>query len=150
MSGLNKLANTPALIRQVMAGQSLDPAPFVRISNASSDLICDIEICTQLGSMGQIFAAPTVLCIKPTPKPMPTPATMPDKHLRPSLTQNDDPELAKKHRKAEKDGWLKKLSRGSIHQPADLSVTCCSQHIIMGCSCRYQLKNGSCNYRHIE
>eukprot|EP00957_Ditylum_brightwellii_P066205 5023921-Ditylum_brightwellii.AAC.1 len=81
---------------------------------------------------------------------MPVPATMPKKHPRPSLTQNDDLELAKKHRKAKKDGWLKKLSRGSFHQPADLSVTYCSQHIIVGCSCRYQLKNGSCNYQHIE
>eukprot|EP00957_Ditylum_brightwellii_P164375 12514263-Ditylum_brightwellii.AAC.1 len=79
MSGLSKLANTPALIRQVMAGQPLDPAPFVRISDAASDLIHDIEICTQLGSLGQIFAAPSVLYIQPTPKPMPTQATMPDK-----------------------------------------------------------------------
>eukprot|EP00957_Ditylum_brightwellii_P148567 11312397-Ditylum_brightwellii.AAC.1 len=77
MSGLSKLANTPALIRQVMAGQPLDPAPFVHISNAASDLIHIIEICTQLGSLGQISAAPSVLYIKPTPKPMPAPATMP-------------------------------------------------------------------------
>ena len=105
MSGLSKLANTPALIRQVMAGQPLDPAPFVRISNAASDLICNIEICTQLGSLGQIFATPSVLYIKPTPKPMPTPATAPNKHPRPSLTQNDDPELARKHKKLrKKDG----------------------------------------------
>ena len=104
MSGLSKLANTPALIRQVMVGQPLDPAPFMRIPNAASDLIQDIEICTQLGSLGQIFAAPSVLYIKPTPKPMPMPATTPDKRLRPSLTQNDDPELAKKCRKARKDG----------------------------------------------
>ena len=123
MSGLSKLANTPALIQQVMAGQPLDPAPFVRISNAASDLIQDIEVCTQLGSLGQIFAAPSVLYVKPTPKPTPTPATAPNKHLRPSLTQNDDIELARKRKKAEKDGWLKKLSRGSFRQPADLSVT---------------------------
>eukprot|EP00957_Ditylum_brightwellii_P050266 3812090-Ditylum_brightwellii.AAC.1 len=62
-----------------------------------------------------------MLYVKPTPKPTPTPATTPDKHLRPSLTQNDDPELARKHKKTKKDGWLKKLSRGSFHQPADLS-----------------------------
>eukprot|EP00957_Ditylum_brightwellii_P024781 1872383-Ditylum_brightwellii.AAC.2 len=83
-----------------MAGKPLDPAPFVHISSAASDLVCNIEICTQLGSLGQIFAAPSVLYIEPTPKPTPTPATMPDKHPRPSLTQNDDPELAKKHRNA--------------------------------------------------
>eukprot|EP00957_Ditylum_brightwellii_P087006 6622932-Ditylum_brightwellii.AAC.1 len=94
-----------------MAGQPLDAAPFVRISNAASDLIHDIGICTQLGSLGQMFAAPSVLYIKPTPKPMPMPATMPNKRPRPSLTQNDDPELAKKRKKAKKGGWLKKLSR---------------------------------------
>eukprot|EP00957_Ditylum_brightwellii_P177706 13536505-Ditylum_brightwellii.AAC.1 len=104
MSGLSKLANTPGLIRQVMAGQPLDPAPFVCISNAASELIRNIEICTQLGSLGQIFAAPSVLYIKPAPKPMPTPSTMPNKRPRPSLTQNDDPDLAKKRRKAKKDG----------------------------------------------
>eukprot|EP00957_Ditylum_brightwellii_P189047 14391363-Ditylum_brightwellii.AAC.1 len=103
MSGLSKLANTPALIRQVMTGQSLDPAPFVRISNAASDLICVIESCTQLGSLGQIFAAPSVLYIKPALKPIPAPAMMPNKCPRPSLTQNDDPELVEKRRKAEKD-----------------------------------------------
>eukprot|EP00957_Ditylum_brightwellii_P194010 14775709-Ditylum_brightwellii.AAC.1 len=81
---------------------------------------------------------------------MPVPTTMTNKCPRPSLTQNDDPELAKKHRKAKKDGWLKKLSRYSFRQPADLSITCCSQHIIVGCSFRYQLKNGSCNFQHIE
>ena len=112
MSGLSKLANTPALIRQVMAGQPLDPAPFVCISNAASDLIRDIEVCTQLGSLGQIFASPSVLYLTPAPKPTPTPTTTPDKHPRPSLTQNDDPELARKRRKSEKEGWLKKLSRG--------------------------------------
>eukprot|EP00957_Ditylum_brightwellii_P171808 13079213-Ditylum_brightwellii.AAC.1 len=104
MPGLSKLANTPALIRQVMASQPLDPALFVRISNAASDLIQDIEVCTQLGSLGQTFAAPSVLYMTPTPKPIPMPATMPDKRLRPFLTQNDDPELARKRKKAEKEG----------------------------------------------
>eukprot|EP00957_Ditylum_brightwellii_P074186 5636825-Ditylum_brightwellii.AAC.1 len=60
---------------------------------------------------------------------------MPDKHPRPSLAQNDDPELTKKHRKAKKEGWLKKLSRGSFCPPDNLSATCCSQHIIVGRSC---------------
>eukprot|EP00957_Ditylum_brightwellii_P092292 7026905-Ditylum_brightwellii.AAC.1 len=65
------------------------------------------------------------------------PATMPNKHLRPSPTQNNESELTKKQRKPEKEGWFKMLSRGSFHPPADLSVTYCSQHIIVGCSCRY-------------
>eukprot|EP00957_Ditylum_brightwellii_P184753 14071923-Ditylum_brightwellii.AAC.1 len=39
---------------------------------------------------------------------MSVPATAPDKHLRPSFTQNDNPELAKKRRKATKGGRLKK------------------------------------------
>eukprot|EP00957_Ditylum_brightwellii_P203108 15333252-Ditylum_brightwellii.AAC.1 len=121
MSGLSKLAYIPALIQQVMVGQPLDPATFVCISNAASDLIHNNEICTQLGSLGQIFAAPSVLYIKTTPKPMPTPTTMPDKRPRSSLTQNDDPELARKRKKAKKDGRLKKLSRGNFCQPADLS-----------------------------
>eukprot|EP00957_Ditylum_brightwellii_P030042 2273910-Ditylum_brightwellii.AAC.1 len=85
-----------------MAGQPLDPAPFVRISNAASDLIRNIEICTQLGSLGQIFAASSVLYVKPTPKPTSMPAMMPDKRPRPFLTQNDDPELARKHKRLRK------------------------------------------------
>eukprot|EP00957_Ditylum_brightwellii_P161940 12329961-Ditylum_brightwellii.AAC.1 len=36
ISGLSKLANTPTLIRQVLAGRPLDTAPFVRISNAAA------------------------------------------------------------------------------------------------------------------
>eukprot|EP00957_Ditylum_brightwellii_P084985 6462445-Ditylum_brightwellii.AAC.1 len=48
MSGLSKLSNTPTLICQLLTGRPLDPSPFVRISNAAVDLICDIEICTQL------------------------------------------------------------------------------------------------------
>eukprot|EP00957_Ditylum_brightwellii_P100927 7692134-Ditylum_brightwellii.AAC.1 len=62
-----------------------------------------------------------MLYVTPTPKPTPTPTTMPDKRLRPSLTQNEDPELARKCKKAEKEGWLRKLSRGSFRQPANLS-----------------------------
>eukprot|EP00957_Ditylum_brightwellii_P013706 1033498-Ditylum_brightwellii.AAC.1 len=104
-----------------MVGQPLDPAPFVGISNGASDLIHDIEICNQLESLGQFFATPSVLYIKLALKPIPTPAATPNKHLRPPLTQNDDPKLVKKRRKAKKDGWLKKLSRGSFCQPADLS-----------------------------
>eukprot|EP00957_Ditylum_brightwellii_P125353 9554110-Ditylum_brightwellii.AAC.1 len=118
-----------------MAGQPLDPAPFVHISNAAADLICDIEICTQLGSLDQIFAEPSALYVKPTPKPIPTPALMPDKCPRPSPAQNNESELAKKQKAAEKEGWLKKSSRGSFCQPADLSITCCSQHILVDHIC---------------
>eukprot|EP00957_Ditylum_brightwellii_P132083 10070502-Ditylum_brightwellii.AAC.1 len=150
MSGLSKLSNTPALIRQVLAGRLLDPAPFVQISNAAADLICDIEICTQLGSLDQIFAEPSVLYKKPTPKPERMPTTTPNKHPRPSPYKGDESELVKKQRKAKKEGWLKKSFRGSFHPPSNLSVQCCSQHIIVSCNCRFQLKNGSCNFQHIE
>eukprot|EP00957_Ditylum_brightwellii_P066170 5021244-Ditylum_brightwellii.AAC.2 len=75
---------------------------------------------------------------------------MPNKCPRPSPAQNDESDFVKKQRKTKKDGWLKKLSRGRFCPPADYSVSCCSQHIIVGHSCRYQLKNGSCNFQHIE
>eukprot|EP00957_Ditylum_brightwellii_P109847 8378544-Ditylum_brightwellii.AAC.1 len=66
---------------------------------------------------------------------MPAPATMCNKCPRPFLAQNDDLEIAKKCRKAKKEGWLKKLYRGSFCPLDNLSATCCSQHIIVGCSC---------------
>eukprot|EP00957_Ditylum_brightwellii_P086091 6550459-Ditylum_brightwellii.AAC.1 len=111
----------PCLDQTSYGGPTSGPFPFCEHFQCSIRLICDIEICAQLGSLGQIFAAPSVLYIKPAPKSMPTTATTPDKHLRPSFTQNGDLELAKKRKKAEKDAWLKKLSRGSFCQPADLS-----------------------------
>eukprot|EP00957_Ditylum_brightwellii_P077327 5876452-Ditylum_brightwellii.AAC.1 len=64
---------------------------------------------------------------------MPTPAVTPNKCPRLSPAQNDESELAK--------------SRGKLRRKA---VTCSSQHIIVGHRCRYQLKNGSCNFQHIE
>eukprot|EP00957_Ditylum_brightwellii_P122128 9313950-Ditylum_brightwellii.AAC.1 len=81
---------------------------------------------------------------------MPMPAATPDKHLRPFPAQNGETEFSKKQRKTEKKGWLRKLTRGSFCQPVDISVTYCIQHIILGHSCRYQLKNGSCNFQRIE
>eukprot|EP00957_Ditylum_brightwellii_P188535 14353304-Ditylum_brightwellii.AAC.1 len=75
---------------------------------------------------------------------------MPTKHPRKSPDDKDDSGLVKKRKKAEKKGWLKKSSRGSFHPPSDLSIQCCSQHIIVGCSCRFQLKNGPYNCQHIE
>eukprot|EP00957_Ditylum_brightwellii_P015693 1183504-Ditylum_brightwellii.AAC.2 len=119
MSGIRKLASTPALIRQVLAGRSLDSAPFLPISNAAADLVQDIEICTQLGSLGQIFADPSVLYKRLTPKPDTNPTTLPNKHPRPSPEKSDDSELVKKWRNAEKEGWLKMSSRCSFHPPAD-------------------------------
>eukprot|EP00957_Ditylum_brightwellii_P094969 7232247-Ditylum_brightwellii.AAC.1 len=104
MSGLSKLANTPALIHQVLAGRPLDLAPFVRIANAEADLIQDIEICTQLGSLGQIFAEPSVLYKKTALTQSPNPTTASPKHPRPSPEKSDDSELVKKQKKAKKEG----------------------------------------------
>eukprot|EP00957_Ditylum_brightwellii_P177359 13509876-Ditylum_brightwellii.AAC.1 len=87
---------------------------------------------------------------KLTPKPDPYPTTLPNKHPKPSPKKGDDSELVKKWRKAKKECWLKKSSIGSFFPPADLSVQCCSQHVIVGYSCRFQLKNWSCNFQHIE
>eukprot|EP00957_Ditylum_brightwellii_P211239 15365939-Ditylum_brightwellii.AAC.2 len=90
MSGLRKLENTLALIHQFLAGRPLDPAPFACISNVTADLICDIKICNQLGSLGQIFAEPSVLCKKLTPKPDHMPTNMPNKQPRPSPDKGDN------------------------------------------------------------
>eukprot|EP00957_Ditylum_brightwellii_P028008 2115129-Ditylum_brightwellii.AAC.1 len=79
-----------------MVGQPLDPAPFVHISNAVADLIRDIEVCSQLGSLGQIFAEPSALYVKPALKPIPMPAVTPEKCPRLSPAQNNESELAKK------------------------------------------------------
>eukprot|EP00957_Ditylum_brightwellii_P112971 8614825-Ditylum_brightwellii.AAC.1 len=49
-----------------MAGKPLDPDPFVRLYNAASDLVRDIEVCAQLGSLGQILAEPSSLYVAPT------------------------------------------------------------------------------------
>eukprot|EP00957_Ditylum_brightwellii_P134070 10221466-Ditylum_brightwellii.AAC.1 len=99
MSRLSKLANTPDLFCQVLAGRPLDPAPFVHISNAAADLIQDIEICIQLSSLGKIFAALSVLYVKPAP----TPTNMPVKCPRKSLVNNNDSEMVKKRKKSEKE-----------------------------------------------
>eukprot|EP00957_Ditylum_brightwellii_P201259 15324822-Ditylum_brightwellii.AAC.1 len=110
MSGLSKLANTPTLICQVLDGSPIDPAPFVDTSNAA------------LGSLGQIFAEPSVLYKKLTPKLDPNSTTPPKKCFRLSPEKSDDSELVNKWRKAKKEGWLKMSSRDSFCPPADLSV----------------------------
>eukprot|EP00957_Ditylum_brightwellii_P178407 13589521-Ditylum_brightwellii.AAC.1 len=111
MSRRSKSANTPALICQVLAGRPLDPALFVCIPNATTDLIQGIEICIQLSSLGEIFAEPSVLYVKPVPVPAPAPTNTPTKHPRKSPGDNNDSEMVKKRKKAEKEGWLKKSSR---------------------------------------
>eukprot|EP00957_Ditylum_brightwellii_P069182 5253465-Ditylum_brightwellii.AAC.1 len=64
-AGMSKLANTPAMIRKAMTGRPLDPVPFVWFYNAASDLVRDIGICAQLGSLGCIFAGPSSLYVVP-------------------------------------------------------------------------------------
>eukprot|EP00957_Ditylum_brightwellii_P057191 4333386-Ditylum_brightwellii.AAC.1 len=48
-----------------MAGRPLDPAPFFHSYNTASDLVRKIEVCTQLGSLGQIFTGPSSLYVVP-------------------------------------------------------------------------------------
>eukprot|EP00957_Ditylum_brightwellii_P059059 4479646-Ditylum_brightwellii.AAC.1 len=71
-TGMTKLANTPALIRKAMAGRPLDPAPLLHSYNAASDLIRGIEVCDQLGRLGQIFAKPSSLSVAPATTPSTT------------------------------------------------------------------------------
>eukprot|EP00957_Ditylum_brightwellii_P191312 14566666-Ditylum_brightwellii.AAC.1 len=52
-----------------MAGRHLDPATFVHLYNAASDLVRDIKVSAQLGSLGQIFAEPSSLYVVPTAAP---------------------------------------------------------------------------------
>eukprot|EP00957_Ditylum_brightwellii_P153516 11684233-Ditylum_brightwellii.AAC.1 len=60
-----------------MTGRPLDLAPFVHLYNAASDLVREIKVCVQLGSMGQIFAEPSSLYVAPNAAP----DTPPTKHL---------------------------------------------------------------------
>eukprot|EP00957_Ditylum_brightwellii_P175102 13332168-Ditylum_brightwellii.AAC.1 len=75
-----------------MTWKLLDPTPFLCISNEEAELIRDIKICTQLGSLGQIFAEPTSLYIKPVPAPPTTPAKCPTSHL----SESTDADFQKK------------------------------------------------------
>eukprot|EP00957_Ditylum_brightwellii_P206619 15349235-Ditylum_brightwellii.AAC.1 len=52
-----------------MAGRPLDPALFVHLYNTASDLVRDIDVCDQLGSLGQIFAENSSLYVAPTAAP---------------------------------------------------------------------------------
>eukprot|EP00957_Ditylum_brightwellii_P120672 9204353-Ditylum_brightwellii.AAC.2 len=64
MSALANLATTPSLIRAMLDGKDLDPKPFIRIQYAAAKLICNIEVCMQNGTLGQIFSRPTTLYVK--------------------------------------------------------------------------------------
>eukprot|EP00957_Ditylum_brightwellii_P102156 7787306-Ditylum_brightwellii.AAC.1 len=74
------------------------------LDSATVDVICNIEICTQLGSLGQIFAEPSLLYEKLTPKPDHMPTITPIKHPKLSPDKSEDSELVKKQRKARKEG----------------------------------------------
>eukprot|EP00957_Ditylum_brightwellii_P076126 5787162-Ditylum_brightwellii.AAC.1 len=52
-----------------MAGRPLDPAPFVCLYNVASELVRDIEVCAQFGSLGQIFVEPSSLYVTSTAAP---------------------------------------------------------------------------------
>eukprot|EP00957_Ditylum_brightwellii_P139984 10666809-Ditylum_brightwellii.AAC.1 len=60
-----------------MVERPLDPAPFVHLYDAASDLVRDIEVCAQLGSLGKIFAEPSSLYVAPTAAPDIPPAKRP-------------------------------------------------------------------------
>eukprot|EP00957_Ditylum_brightwellii_P147549 11236518-Ditylum_brightwellii.AAC.3 len=99
-AGMSKFANTPALIRKVMAERLLDPAPFVHLYNAASDLARDIEVCTQLGSLGQIFAKPSSLYVTPAVAPGILPARCP----MIGAMENKESENQRKKKQAQKKG----------------------------------------------
>eukprot|EP00957_Ditylum_brightwellii_P019573 1476093-Ditylum_brightwellii.AAC.1 len=107
-SGMSKLANTSAVIRKAMTGRPLNPAPFVWLYNAASDLVRDIEVCAQLRSLGQIFAEPSSLYVAPAA----TPSTPPAKHPKVGQTKDKELENQRKKKQAQKKGWLKKSARG--------------------------------------
>eukprot|EP00957_Ditylum_brightwellii_P167257 12732285-Ditylum_brightwellii.AAC.1 len=141
-ASISKLANTPAVIRKAMAGRPLDPAPFVQLYNAASDLVRDIKVCTQLGSLGQIFAEPSSLCVALTPAPRTPPAKCP----KVGQTKNNNSENQRKKKQAQKEGWLKKLARGKFRSPPSIQTNICAQHIVVDCACHHMMAMGSCNY----
>eukprot|EP00957_Ditylum_brightwellii_P073491 5584697-Ditylum_brightwellii.AAC.1 len=75
-----------------MAGRPLDPAPFVCLNNAASNLFRDIEVYAQLRILGQIFAKPSSLYVAPAA----TPGTPPTKYLKPGATENKESENQRK------------------------------------------------------
>eukprot|EP00957_Ditylum_brightwellii_P183306 13962812-Ditylum_brightwellii.AAC.1 len=87
-----------------MTGRPLDPAPFVYLYNAVSNLVRDIEVCTQLRSLGQIFTKPSSLYIAPAA----TPGTPPTKHLKIGAIETKESENQRKKKQAQKERWLKR------------------------------------------
>eukprot|EP00957_Ditylum_brightwellii_P022085 1665989-Ditylum_brightwellii.AAC.1 len=110
---MSKLANTPAVIRRAMAGRPLDPATFVQLYNAASDHVRDIEVCAQLGSLGQIFTELSSLYVAPAAAP----GTLPTKHLKIGTAENKESKNQRKKKQAQKEGWLKKSARGKFRSP---------------------------------
>eukprot|EP00957_Ditylum_brightwellii_P189095 14394267-Ditylum_brightwellii.AAC.1 len=93
-----------------MAGRPLDPAPFVQLYNAASDLVRDIDVCAQLGSLGQIFAEPSSLYVTPTAAPDNHPA----KHPKVGPPETKESENQWKKKQAQREGLLKKSGRGNF------------------------------------
>eukprot|EP00957_Ditylum_brightwellii_P108862 8303969-Ditylum_brightwellii.AAC.1 len=127
-AGMSKLPNTLAMIRKTMAGRPFGPAPFVRLYNAASELVRDIEVCTQLRSLGQIFAEPSSLYVVPATAPSTPPAKCP----KVGQTKNKELENQRKKKQTQKEGWLKKLARVKFRPPPGLQTNICTQHIVMG------------------
>eukprot|EP00957_Ditylum_brightwellii_P079260 6027387-Ditylum_brightwellii.AAC.1 len=116
-AGMDKLANTPALLRKAMTRRHLDPVPFVHLYNAASDLVRDIEVCAQLRSRGQIFADPSSLYVAPAA----TPGIPPARHPETGETENKESENQRKKKQTQKEGWLRKTSRGKFRPPFPVS-----------------------------
>eukprot|EP00957_Ditylum_brightwellii_P018257 1375188-Ditylum_brightwellii.AAC.1 len=110
-----------------MAGRPLDPVPFVYLYNAASDLIKGIEVCAQLGSLGQIFVEPSSLYIVPAA----TPSTPPANGLKSGAADNEELENQRKKKQAQNEGWLKKRARGKFRPPS-LQTNICTQYIVVG------------------
>eukprot|EP00957_Ditylum_brightwellii_P190791 14524644-Ditylum_brightwellii.AAC.1 len=127
-----------------MAGRTLDPAPFMYLYNAVSDLVRDIEVCVQLGSLGQIYAEPSSRYVAPAAAP----DTPPPKHPKVGPTETNESENQRKKKQAQKEGWLKKLGGGNFQKTSGLQTNVCNQHIIMGHACCHMMARGTCHYPH--
>eukprot|EP00957_Ditylum_brightwellii_P081369 6189276-Ditylum_brightwellii.AAC.1 len=127
-----------------MTGRPLDPVPFVHLYIAASDLVRDIKVCAQLGSLGQIFAEPSSLCIMPAAAP----DIPPSEHLKVGLTETKESENQRKKKQAQKESWLKKSGRGNFQAPPGLQTNVCNQHIFVGCACCHMMARGACIFPH--
>eukprot|EP00957_Ditylum_brightwellii_P206132 15346965-Ditylum_brightwellii.AAC.1 len=118
LARMSMLANMPAMIQKVMTGKSLDPAPFLCLCNAASDFIRDIEVCTQLDSLDQIFAEPSSLYVAPDN----VPSTTPTKHPKPGTTENKESGNQRKKKKLQQEGFLKMTTRRDFRSPPGLQT----------------------------